>query len=271
MSVFGKAIILFFLLIQVVVIASCGSIGRRQPHELFDLNSYEMSSPKRDEISRLVTSLKQKNAALATYKGIGKVKLWNNKRVISSRAAWIGDSPLKLRLEMLGIHGGPIASVAINGQSFYYYSHADKQYYARPLTDDGLKPFVSFSLPVEVVTCLLMGRIPVYTSYRAAKIMENPSGEGFILTLVSKDSKKAQKIFLNREKTSIFRVEYYDKNGSLEVSAALSNHRMVESFEIPFAIAISDGKGSGLKMDIDRYWTGIPVEPSVFVLSRNAG
>lgn len=270
MPVLRKVIILIFLLIQVVFIASCGSIGRRQPPALFDLNSYEISSLKKDEISRLVTTLEQKNATLATYKGIGNVKLWNNKRVISSRAAWIGDSPLKLRLEMLGIHGGPIASVAINGHDLYYYSHADKQYYARSLTDDGLKPFVSFSLPADVVTCLLMGRIPVY-AYRAAKIMENPTGAGFILTLVSKDREKAQKIFLNREKTGIFRIEYYDKTGSLEVSAALSNFRSVDSFEIPFTIALSDGKGSGLQMDIDRYWTGMPVEASVFVLSRNAG
>ncbi len=270
MSVFRKVFISYFLLIQAVGISSCGNINRRHTHPLFDMRSYEMSAPESDEISRLISSLQQRNAAVSTYKGIGNVKLWNNKHVISSRAAWIGDSPLKLRLEMLGIHGGPIASVAINGQNFYYYSHADKKYYARPLTDDGLKPFVSFPLPVEVVTHLLMGRIPVY-AYRAAKIMENPSQEGYILTLVSKDAKKAQKIFLNSETTGMFRIEYYEKNGSLAVSAALSDHRRVASFEIPFAITISDGKGSGLKMDIDRYWTDVAVEPSVFVLPRNAG
>jgi hypothetical protein len=265
-----KALMVFLLLIQALCVASCGSIAKRPIHPLFDLNSYEISSEERDEINRLIGFLNQKNVALTTYKGIGNIKLWGNKRVISSRAAWTGDTPMKLRLEMLGIHGGPIASVAINGPHFYYYSHVDKQYYARPLTEEGLKPFLSFSLPVDVVTYLLMGRIPVY-DYRFAKITANPAGEGFVLTLVAKDGEKAEKIFLNRKKNSITMIEYYDKKGSLEVRAALSNQRRVASFEIPFTIAISDAKGNGLELDIDRYWTDVSVDASVFILSRNPG
>jgi hypothetical protein len=263
-----KEITVFLMLVLALFIASCSSVGQKQPHPLFNLHAYEMPVPERDETDRVIGALKNQNALLTTYKGIGNIRLWTDKNVISSRAAWIGDSPVRLRLEMLGVHGGPIASIAINGAHFYYYSHADKQYYARPLTDDALKPLFSFSLPVEVVTQLLMGRIPVF-AYRSAKISENPSGEGYVLTIVAENAEKAQKIYLNSEKKNISMIEYFDKNGVLDIRAVLSNQRSVGSFEIPFTIAISDGKGNGLKMDIDRCWTDIPVEPSVFVLTRN--
>jgi hypothetical protein len=270
MSVPARIFSLFVQLTLMLSIASCSVIKQRSGSPLFDPDAYRQSAAEKDEVKSLTESLKGKNPGLTTYKGIGKVKLLSDKQVLTTRAAWIGDSSARLRFEILGVHGGPIAAAAVNGKRFYYHSHADGRYYARTLTDEGFKPLVSFPLPAEVLTCLLTGRIPI-DEFRAAKIMENPEEEGFVLTLVAKKKNKAQKIFLDRGKKSVFKIEYYDQKGMLEIRAVLDRKRRVSGFDIPFSIDISDGKGSGIRIDIDRYWTNIPVDSSMFMLSRNTG
>ncbi len=260
---------LFVLLGLIFFLTGCGNIPTKIDKDPFGLKSGDISASEHEEIRRIILLLEKKNAGLKTVKGIGKIKIYNDKKFIYSRLAWIEDASRKIRMEFLGIDGRPVMSMAVDEKRFYAYSHPDRRFYTRKRSDNSLEPALSIELSYDTVAAFLMGQIPL-PEYYFARFGEDTAGDGYILSLWVKGSGDVERIFFNRDKTRVSRVEYYRGDGELVYRVMFNGYRQVQSYGFFSTIAITDGKNAGLEMAIEQFWVNVPVDPSVFELSDRA-
>jgi hypothetical protein len=257
---------LFVMLGLIFFQAACGHISGNIEKDPFGLKSGEISIGEQEEIKRLDLMLAEKNAGLNTVKGLGNIKIYNDDAVINSRLALIVDAAGKMRMAFLGIDGRPVMSLAVDDSRLYAYSHTDERLRTRKRSDNMLAPFLSINLPYDAVSAFLMGRIHM-PEYFFARLAENKSGDGYVLSLLEKDSGDVEKIFFNRDKTVVSAVAYYKGNGELICRIMFNGHTQVQSYGLFSSVLISDGKKAVLEMEIDRFWVNMPVDPAVFKLS----
>lgn len=261
-----KPVFLFTVLGLALFFSACGGIQKKIDRDPFGLKSGDISPLEYEEIARATALLEGRNAGLKTVKGIGNIKIYNDKESFQSRFAWIEDATQKIRMEFLGIDGRPVMSMAIDEKRLYAYSHHDKRFYTKKRSDNTLAQILSFELPLDVVSAILMGRVPLY-AHGFARFLENVDGDGYVLSLLIKDSGDVERIFFNRDKTEVVMVEYYRSDESLVYRIIFTGNEKVQSYGFYPKISITDGHKTGFKMDIDRIWTDMPVDPSVFKLS----
>lgn len=259
-----KAFLTLAALFLGLMFSACSYLEKKTDKDPFHLNGISQAS--QEEAQELILSLKKINEDLITFKGVGSIDLQNKKQTLNSRLMWIGDGPQKLRLELVGIHGQPILRLASDGQWFYIYSLSDKKYYKRRIKDNTLEQFLSIPIRLSTITEMLMGRVPI-PDHRYAALIKNPPGHGYLLYVLEQKSGHIVKIFLNEEKKGVFLIEYTDSRGSLLYRINFSDEQRIKSYDIPFSISISDSSGDGIKINVDRFWADIDVNPSVFVLT----
>jgi outer membrane lipoprotein-sorting protein len=218
--------------------------------------------PASVEAQALIASVKDKNQNLTNFKGIGKITLWNKNKFQTTRVAWLGSYPGKLRIEALSVSGQPLASIAGDGEWFYYRNYKD--FYKKRSTDPSLQKIVAIPVTSGDIVEMLSGRIPV-REHHSASLAKDKSG--YILTLQSKWGGVPEKIFWDETKSLVRKIEMFNTFGTLEYRAEFGLLQTVNSYPIPFQIVLSNDEDMGFQLDISKCWTGITIPPSKFVLT----
>ncbi len=249
----------FFILFNVALfIFACGSIVKKEP---FPKDRY--SSP---EAVNLVSMLKNTNNTLKTFKGVGTIRLWDKNRFQVVRAAWAGAEPDRFRVELLGISGHPMASLAKNKEWLYFLSHTEKRFYKKRSPDADLKKIILMPVKFDDIIALLTGRAPL-DEHSFATVKKNPIRDGYILLLGKKSRNIIEKIYLNENKRQIEKIEVFDKNGKLVYRAIFVGMQKIEEYLVPLRLTISNDDGINFQVDIDKYLANVSVSPSMFVLT----
>ena len=178
---------------------------------------------------------------------------------------WIGETPGKLRLEVIGIHGQPVLSMASDGERFYAYSFSENKYYKRRIKDNSLQQFISIPIRLTTISQLLMGRIPVFPNENAA-IVENETESGYLLYIQEKATGRIQKLFLDDTQSDVFKIEYLTSNGSLLYRVMFGERNIIETVTIPTGFSVSTEEGDSLEIEVDRCWVDVSVNPSIFMI-----
>ncbi len=111
-----------------VLLAGCAGLSRQSEDPL--------EAAARAEAQVMISFLSNQNRELVNYKGIGKIKVRQNKITrIDERIAWIASETSKLNIVVL-VSGHPAIKMASDGKWFYYYeARQDKPIYQkRPAT-----------------------------------------------------------------------------------------------------------------------------------------
>ena len=123
------------------------------------------------EARRLIASLDSQNSTLQYFKGIGKIKVWNNRRVqIDERLAWVGSKPQKISIAIL-VSGFPAVKMATDGQWFYYLEmQGEKKPVFKKVkaSNANLERLISIPIYTQDIITLLAGRVPLpehHTAY----------------------------------------------------------------------------------------------------------
>src|SRR5210317_1877082 len=101
------------IVLVAALLAGCSSFSRKisEPEELAAMAEARM----------VLLALGSQNEKLINFKGIGKIKVWQNgEKKINERIAWIGSETAKLSIVVL-ISGHPAVKMASDGKWFYYY------------------------------------------------------------------------------------------------------------------------------------------------------
>jgi hypothetical protein len=243
-------------LVAALFFSACARLAVKAPGKPADL-----------ETRALIRSLKNKNNDLKTFKGIGKIKLWNEGKIrFSERIAWVGKVPLKFRFELL-FSGQSLTKIASDGQWLYYRNrHSDRHPYGRVrLTDSNLERLLSIPIKPADFMALLSGRIPVY-GHDLASLEKNSAGEGYVLKLENRWQRVVERIYLDRSKMSVQQIEIFNHSGALIYRVVFDKIIIAGKYQIPGRLVVSSDTGSRFQLDIQNYQTDVAVKPSMFFL-----
>ena len=211
-----------------------------------------VSSP--EALSRL-QEIRSVNETIDTLKGMGQIKVRQEKSLASFRAAFVGKRPDHFRLEILAVTGQPVLSFASDGNRFYLLSHSDEKLYQKKADEKGLGQFLPVSLTPEEILDLLCGRLPLSKDGHAhltdgALVVE--SRNTVDLVPLTEDG------FLTMERR--------DRKGSLLFTLRVEKTRTVDGKILPQLLTLSDSEGVLLQLTVETYWLNQAVPEDRFVL-----
>ena len=251
------AIILFA---AVFFLSACGGISGMASKK-------SLVSEDLHEAANLLSALKNKNNALKTFKGAGKVTFWGKgKKGLISNIAWVGSKPDKIRIAMRSLSGQPVVSLACDGTWLYFVSHTEQRFYKRPSKNSTLKKFISIPIKSNDIVSILAGRTPV-VRHDSATIKKNRSKHEYVLVLKKDWENVIEKIYLDETGTNVRKIEMFDLNGLLLYRAEFIKMQNINGLLVPSRLFFSGANGDSFQLDINRYWADVSILPSVFVLT----
>jgi hypothetical protein len=237
-----------------IFIYSCQSITRKGA--CFD------NPDSASEASAFISELKTKNETVCAVKGIGKISLWDSNGIQKFRAAWIGSTDGRLRIEMLGLPGQPVAKFIYDGKKYYLISPLDAKSYQESCGDSDLKPLTGISISSEDVMLYLSGSIPLYEC--EDPVFQDGSQDcRNIISLKKNWHGVVEKIYLDDLRNHVAKVEKYHW-GSLVYRVNLGFFQKMDGYEMPFLLNFSDGNKKGFGIEVERCWRDVPVKPEMF-------
>jgi len=248
----------------VAILAGCGSLGAslsRQPED-------SPESAATAETLAVIDILSHQNRRLKNYKGIGKIKLWHNRKTrLDETIAWVASETAKLNIVIL-VSGHPVIKMASDGKWFYYYEAREGRpfYKKMPASDANLKRVTAIPIKTSDIIDLLAGRVPLREHHSAA--LERPaSGKGYVLVLKRRWWGVIEKIHLDETKSRVRSAEFFSRSGSLVYRARFDAMQTIAGYPVPALLSISNGDGMDLQLVVNRYWADVDVSSSMFVLN----
>jgi hypothetical protein len=220
------------------------------------------------EARRLIAVIDSQNSTLQYFKGIGKIKVWDSKRVqIDERLAWVGSRPRKISIAVL-VSGFPAVKMASDGQWFYYLEmRVEKPFFKKvKASNANLERLIAIPIYTQDIVALLAGRVPL-PEHHSAYIQPDPETAGTILILKRRWWGIVEKIYFDGDQSRVRQIEVFNRSGSLVYRIYFNNIKEIKGYRIPFQFRISSKDGVDCELNIDRYWTNVSVPSSVFVLA----
>ncbi|RLB85848.1 MAG: hypothetical protein DRH24_00870 [Deltaproteobacteria bacterium] len=281
-KIFARNVLAIFLT-GIFFFPACSSLTPVVPKELSDL--------KASEARVLISYLRNQNLYLKTFKGVGRVTFFkNNKKELTTRAAWAGSVPDRFRIALRSVLGQPVVSVASDGQWIYLVDHTRGKFYKQHSKDSTMKRFFSIPVTSDDMVNLLAGRVSV-DNYDSAAVLRNDGSpgpmsdssscrnaksnqeepcepeHGYILVLKKGWGNTCQKIYLDVSRKQVHKVEIFYLTGDLKYRAEFKTMQDIEGYRVPSRLVLTTDDGSGFQLDVDRYWAGVSVSPLLFVLT----
>ena len=257
-----KAIVRAGILLAALFLTACAGISEWVVHKPVDAKT----AAELVEARELVAALGARNHNLVSFKGTGRFKLWQGGHLLSTRAAWVGSFPDKLRIAVMNPAGQPQVSLSTDGQYLYMISHSEGEFYKKSSANPTLQRFISIPISANDIISILTARLPI-REYQTAELKPDESGRGYILTLSRKWRGVTEKIYLDTDKRSVLQIEIFGASDKLSYRTVFYGKQHVNDFELPEKIMISDTKGNRCEIEIEKYWTDVTLLPSIFVLT----
>jgi hypothetical protein len=254
----ARSALLGIFLLAGVMLAGCASLPA--PAEA-------PSAADSAEARAVLERLQQTNETLKNFKGVGRLTIKKDGKIqMDERLAWIGSDPLRLSI-VLFASGFPAVRMASDGEWLYYQ---DGQAPGLPVkkirsSDPDFDRLLSIPIQSSDIIALMRGRIPV-REHRSARLQPVASGNGYVL-LLDRIWGVHQKIFLDEQKSEVRQIEVYDVSGSMLFQANFLEMQLIDGYRVPSRLVVSNYQTKALvQLVVEKYWAGIPVSPSMFVL-----
>jgi len=244
------------ILMMLLLLPACHKMVGREPGFAFP------DAPQ--NVQQILSVIKSKNDSARSFKGIGKISVWDENGSRTSRAAWAGAIDGRLRIEFLALPGQPVAKFVYDGEHYYFISQADPEQHQRACSDPLLTQVAGVPIRVSEVVNFLAGGIPIY-DHDSVALEPLASPGGYALVFKKRWLGVVQKIYLDPSRSAVLKVEIY-KWWKKVYQVAFDQVRTVNDHRIPFDMTISNGQDQGFRVSTDRYWADALVTPSMFSL-----
>jgi hypothetical protein len=244
------------LFIWFVFIFSCQSVIRKDP--CFDLPD---SASKAAEFIASVSTPITKDSAV---KGIGTITWQGSDGMLASRAAWLGASDGRFRIEMLGPAGHSVAKFIFDGKDYVFVSPLEQRVQRKKGAESNLKAITGISLSSEDIIAYMSGRIPL-KDYDEA--MFRTGGPGCSDTVVLKRQwlGVVEKLLLDETHAHVETVAMY-RWGQLQYRVELMERKVVNGRSIPFRLDFSNSDQQVFGIDVEKCWLDIQTTPEMFAV-----
>ncbi len=240
-----------------IFLSACSTVNRLPPDE---------RSTAQLEAQAVLQRLALTNASLSSFKGLGRIKLWDADRPpMSERVAWIVSAPEKLGVVVLAA-GRPVVRVAADGRFIYMVDLRDPvgSYVKMRASDASLERLVRMPVTVTDIIAILAGRTPIRDHSRAF-LQKDRQTEQWLL-VIENWWHVVEKIYLSADRKDVLRVEFFGAGEKVLYRVDYEEMQNVAGYRIPRRLSLSDDAGSGVQLDIEQFLTDVPVTSSMFVL-----
>lgn len=229
------------------------------------------STAKTDEKSSaaataLHASLCGVNHSLVSLKGIGTISMTERDRKQKFRAVWAAEAPDRLRIELLGLTGQPVASIACDGKYYYFLSHVEGKLVKRRASQSGFDKIINIPIGAEDVFALFSGR-PAPSGGRLITRIEQGALHETVLVLRDVDRDIRDRVYADRRDGAVTRIERgRDGSGQLIWRAALNNRTNEQGYDLPKRLTLSSGEDVQVRIDTERFWANPALPADLFVI-----
>jgi len=256
---FDSNLRLVLLFIFSFFITSCQSVIKKEP--CIDLPG------SASDAAEFISSLALQRDPDKIIKGIGKITLWDSGGMMTSRAAWAGAADGRLRIEMLGLPGQPVAKLIYDGHDYIFISPLEQRTYRKSGADADLELLTGIPVPSADIVKLLSGEIPV-SEHDVVVFQTGETGElhcKHVLVLKKNWRGVVEKLFLNNTHDRVVKIEMF-RWGRIVFRAELGDIQTVEGREVPYRLLFSDGNRKGFSIDVEKCWPDIDITPEMFFI-----
>lgn len=221
------------------------------------------------EALRQLQTLQALNASLMTYKGIGRLEVKTTDGTHKLRVAWIGAAPGKLRIEVLGLAGHPMASLAWDGDWTYLRTPPQGKVYKQATGRFNLGKLISIPISPQDIFFLLAGRLPL-DGIAGAQPFSAVGAQGRqTLTLRSRWRRFpcSRVSWQGKGLPESYTIERYDRQGMLRYRAELGAFQPKDAHRIPMEVTLTAPGGRSVHIAVERYWTNPVVDAAAFTLA----
>jgi len=246
-----------FVTVTLVVLSACSAVNRLPPDE---------RSTAQLEAQAVLQQLALTNTSPSSFKGLGRIKLWDADRPpLSERVAWIVSAPEKLGLVVLAA-GRPVVRVAADGQFIYMVDLRDPvgSYVKLRTSDASLERLIRMPITVTDIIAILAGRPPIRDHSRAF-LQKDRQTEQWVL-VIENWWHVVEKIYLGADRKDVRRVAFFGAGGKVLYRVEYEEMQNVLGYRVPRRLSLSDDAGNGVQLDIEQFLTDVPVTSSMFVL-----
>ena len=226
----------------------------------------DLPAEAEDALARLlIDRLSTVNQHLETFKGIGRFRLRNEKGTFTSRVAWAAATDGRLRIEVLGIGGQPLASFATDGTWFFALTRDPLRFYKKQTGSASLDRLISIPVKTRDILSILAGRVPLYP-HSAARVHTGKAGSGYVLELKKRWHGTIEKIYFDAENKAVTQFEVFDSAGALVYRTVYGNISEINGYRIPATLVLSDAGPVNFQLEIQRFWPDVSLTDAVFTL-----
>jgi outer membrane biogenesis lipoprotein LolB len=239
------------------VLSACSAVNRLPPNE---------RSTAQLEAQAALQQLALTNASLSSFKGLGRIKLWDTDRPPSSeRVAWIASAPEKLGIVVLAA-GRPVVRVAADGQFIYMVDLRDPvgSYVKMRTSDASLDRLIRMPITVTDIIAILAGRTPI-RDHSDAFLQKDRQTEQWLL-VIEHWWQVVEKIYLSADRKDVRRMEVFGAGGKVLYRVEFEEMQNVMGYRVPRRLHLSDDAGNGVQLDIEQFLTDVPVTSTMFIL-----
>ncbi|MFP4454159.1 MAG: hypothetical protein ACLFPI_12435 [Desulfobacterales bacterium] len=242
-----------FLAALLFLLTACATAPGRPPGAVSELG--------RDDASRLVRIVEEKNDKIKPYKAIGQISIDGKQGSLDGRAAWIAVPDGRFRVEALAVTGQPFARmICTKDECFFIYRDGDCLR-TQSAGDNSLDLLSGIKLNARDMA-LLLGGGAALTDHSSAGAYATDSGQK-VLVFKKRLIGTVQTIRFSEDLEHILEVRVFGWRGLL-YRAEIKRLERVGSRMMPFELDISDKSGNRISVSVDRCWTDIEPEKRAF-------
>lgn len=210
-----------------------------------------------------VARIKDRNAGVPTYKGIGEIRVSTPDDAWSVRGAWSAAPDGRFRVEPLGLTGQPLAKMICDYEACHFQFIEDGCLKVVKSGAKSIDPLTGVAIDINDLILLLGGGIPI-RSHAYAWIEPSPEEDSeSVLVLAGRLGSPVEKIFFSQGTTDIDRLEVYGWKG-LIFRAHIGSAMVVDGHRMPGELRIENEDPAGLSIKVERSWAGMPVSDELF-------
>lgn len=214
---------------------------------------------------RVITGLRQTNAALTRFRCVAKVTLSGSQQPLQSfRAAIVGSLTDRFRMDLFAPLGGSAGTVASDGKHLFLVMHRSREYHKRRLGSGSLRRLIHMEITVGDLLELLMGRIPLDTEL-SPRLISDRDRDRTNLVLLDRRGRLRQRITLDASMRPES-VVWFDNDEKPTRTLTLTGSQTLDGFVLPKHIDLSNASGQRVGVALDRYEANAAFDEKLFVL-----
>lgn len=205
---------------------------------------------------QLLTPLRARRQQLTSLRGLARVTYKDSEGKGTARQAVAVVAPDHLRVELFS-PVGIAALITTDGQRLAAYFPKEKTVYRGAASAENAARFLRITLSANEIASLLLG-LPLSIPAVEKSAVRLDVDHGWYVLSTANAGGGSQRLTFDAQKRHLLKWEALDDEGTVLARMAMADYRVVQGYEFPFEIVLTDLRGG---QEAGIYYERVEVDP----------